>query len=102
MQFLPFATRWSAMVLPKVAGAAGNDRNPSMLFSPGWPWTSFVVSTTTVGASVPTPAIGQIAEVDGLSVDGVPEARFVVQDGLCQLGSLSLSTPKLEPPTTSR
>jgi hypothetical protein len=55
-----------------------------------------------VGASIPSPEIGQISELDGLSVFTVPGARFGLHVGLFQSGLLSLSTPTFEPPTTSR
>jgi hypothetical protein len=48
------------------------------------------------------PEMGQMLGVGGLSVAAVPEARLVVQEKSCQSGLLSLSTPKFEPPTTSR
>src|SRR5215831_2614945 len=105
-QLKPAATSWSAMVLPEMLVAAGIDITPSMLFSPALlpaaHCTSLVQSTAGVSASVPSPVIGQMLGLDGLSVLTDAEARFGVQVALCQSGLLSLCTPKLEPPAISR
>ena len=67
------------MVLPDVLVAAAMDCIPSMLFTPGGPVVSLVVSIAGVAASVPVPEIGQMFGEAGLSVETVPEARLVVQ-----------------------
>src|SRR5271169_769310 len=101
-QVLHAVTSCSAIVIPSVVVTAGYEAVPSMLMSPGGPCVSLDMSMAGVAASVPLPVIGQTAPDGGLSVSGTPVARFVMQFALCQSGALSLSTPKLEPPTTSR
>ena len=89
------------MVMPSVFVEAGYETVPLTLMSQGGTLTSFEQSTAGVAASVPLPAIGQIA----LGVDsklGFPLARLVTQEVLCQRGLLSSSTPKFDPPTVSR
>ena len=89
------------MVLPVMCAAAGMPMIPSMLLRKET-WVSLVASMAGVAASVPTPEIGQIAGLGGLSVLAMLVARLVEQVLLCQSELLSLCTPKLEPPTTSR
>ena len=55
---------------------------PSILIVPGGPCVSFAKSMAGVAASVPLPAMGHIRPDAGLSVAGMPDARFVVQDVL--------------------
>ena len=92
------------MVLPTIPEAAGIDMTPSISVTEvtAGGVISFVVSTTGVAASVPVPAIGQLAPKEELSNAVVPETMFVVQAPLCQSGLLSFRTPKFEPPVTSR
>ena len=91
------------MVLPIVC-AAGMDSTPSMFVTARIDGgvISFVTLIATVGASMPVPAIGQTSGLGGTSVATSPDARFGVHVALCQSGELSVSTPKFDPPTTSR
>src|SRR5579871_3948018 len=101
------------MVLPFV-GPAGTDFTPSMLARYGkvGSVTSFQLSTASVLASVPVPAMGQTLPLSKGTGGGageapssaltMPVAMFGRQFRLCQSGALSLRTPKFEPPTISR
>src|SRR6202021_3142292 len=111
---LPPPPNWAPIVFPTV-GAAGTDFTPSRSarnVNVGRD-TSFQLSTAGVTASVPVPAIGQIAVVSNGTGAGtvvpppssaftIPVARLGVQARLCQSGALSLRTPKFEPPTISK